>query len=848
MSAPHGSFTDFYNRFAYILSTQQFWQEAEKRTNYIPETIWPKAKITPYAFIDKSSEYHEDVASYVKYFILSDNLFQAGCIRKHTYWKHWSDKFPKEILFRLNLKHNGNAKLKSPEDASSAWLQHYYYQKEDKVFPARITSIENWHQEPTLLIIKTICGDCHHQFDVSFTHEAVKNRSTFLCPNCMAKIQFDKQEMKLKGENYFHNKLSEIPVHRDGKYPVEQVKQIFNLAERLKPLVLIKFGVFRVDGAHILGNTIFYEFHKRIGYTDPDSVDIIWTQHDWDPWNEFAFELNNRFIRHLHPIARAVAELLERDSIHHLERQILFPVYTALYYLTKEKMKVYRQVSSEFFNFTQEEIQQGKQALKNMGVPESGKYVCLSFRSSRFHQMFSINKYDRDHDKYNDASRHRNMSFENVRKVIEKLISKGYYVLLMGKEPPPEELDIRHELFIPYSSKYRTEFLDMYLFMHCHLNVGCGGAQAFTFSLCRDNTLLIDIPDIWLPEAVYPNTITIPKRIKWKNGNFLSLNEVLQTNPFANLVKGEELGLEMVDNNMEDIYEAIDEFVDIVEKNTPASPDIKEMMDAFYDLYHTSPFVYEIDHEGGRLASSFLKHYRHELLGDDHSQNNSSPPIQIINGNFPNNFSALPEVATWEYIKDLPQKKIYLSEIPDGMNQYDPWIGLSPAHSNKNHVHHALPNPLPLDENSVDSFLAEEILNKLNPNAIVPLIDHLFCLLKSGGLLRIAIPDYKCDLLYNRSQKDNMGNITFDPKGGGTPENPGTKWFPTYAKFKDILNQTQFHNSGTIEYLHYYDEDSSTVMHPIDYSLGFVERTPDHDPRVQNPKRPFSIVVDLRKN
>ena len=50
-----------------------------------------------------------------------------------------------------------------------------------------------------------------------------------------------------------------------------------------------------------------------------------------------------------------------------------------------------------------------------------------------------------------------------------------------------------------------------------------------------------------------------------------------------------------------------------------------------------------------------------------------------------------------------------------------------------------------------------------------------------------------------------------------------------------------------IQYHHYYDINGKSILNTIDYSKGFVSRTPDNDKRVQNPKRALSIVVDCYK-
>lgn len=66
-----------------------------------------------------------------------------------------------------------------------------------------------------------------------------------------------------------------------------------------------------------------------------------------------------------------------------------------------------------------------------------------------------------------------------------------------------------------------------------------------------------------------------------------------------------------------------------------------------------------------------------------------------------------------------------------------------------------------------------------------------------------------------------------------------------YDIFKSLLESTDFANDK-INYLHYYDSNIP-VTNKIDYSKGYISRTPDNDIRVQNPYKPMSIVVDCYK-
>jgi len=177
---------------------------------------------------------------------------------------------------------------------------------------------------------------------------------------------------------------------------------------------------------------------------------------------------------------------------------------------------------------------------------------------------------------------------------------------------------------------------------------------------------------------------------------------------------------------------------------------------------------------------------------------------------------------------------------------------LSLNKNNSTHILHDLINPIPLPDNSVDVYQSEDVFEHLPLNQLPAIINEIYRVLKPGGFLRLSMPDYRCDILKNRSLKDVNGNIIFDPLGGGQfvngqVINGGHLWFPTFETTTDLINQTNFFNYGTVNFLHYYNSQNQSITKPINYSVCYVRRTPDHDGRVQNPYRVMSIVVDLVK-
>ncbi|MDO3385439.1 class I SAM-dependent methyltransferase [Gilvimarinus sp. SDUM040013] len=198
----------------------------------------------------------------------------------------------------------------------------------------------------------------------------------------------------------------------------------------------------------------------------------------------------------------------------------------------------------------------------------------------------------------------------------------------------------------------------------------------------------------------------------------------------------------------------------------------------------------------------------------------------------------LKEEAIYLYAGDVPRNGLY-----------EKFVGLSLTQANSQHIKHDVTKRLPLKDCCVDIYQSEDVFEHIEPKKLITVIDEIYRVLKPGGIFRLSLPDYQCDILRNRTLKSKEGKLLFDPGGGGDFEdgkvvNGGHLWFPEYNSVKSILDRTLFKE---INFYHYYNEDGEAVTNTIDYSVGHVMRTPDHDERVRKPYRPMSIVVDCMK-
>ena len=205
--------------------------------------------------------------------------------------------------------------------------------------------------------------------------------------------------------------------------------------------------------------------------------------------------------------------------------------------------------------------------------------------------------------------------------------------------------------------------------------------------------------------------------------------------------------------------------------------------------------------------------------------------------------------ATWQ---SLTSDKLYAGHLFPALAQYPTHIGLTIGQADSRNIAHDIRLPMPIPDQSIAIYQAEDVFEHVPYPDIPAILEDIYRALRSGGLFRLSVPDYRCDVLRGRSVTNDAGDIVFDPGGGGRFEggrvvDGGHIWFPTIETVRSLFENSSFAHRGRVDYLHYTAPDGASVLKPIDYALGFVKRTPDNDPRVANPRRAMSIVVDAWK-
>jgi len=116
--------------------------------------------------------------------------------------------------------------------------------------------------------------------------------------------------------------------------------------------------------------------------------------------------------------------------------------------------------------FTKEEIEAGLTDMSAMGVPPEREIVCFHARDNAYLDLMIPGQAWRYHD-------YRDSDAQTYVPAMRELVERGYYTLRMGAvvEQPLVSDD---EGVIDYATKWRSDFLDIFLSAQCSFFVGCG--------------------------------------------------------------------------------------------------------------------------------------------------------------------------------------------------------------------------------------------------------------------------------------------------------------------------------------------------------------------------------------
>ena len=236
-----------------------------------------------------------------------------------------------------------------------------------------------------------------------------------------------------------------------------------------------------------------------------------------------------------------------------------------------------------YLSFTDEEEAMGKEAMRKMGIPDDAPFICFHNRDNTYLNTMYPKAEWRYHD-YRDSDIH------NYLPAMEEMTKRGYYALRMGAVVK-EKLITDNAQIIDYATRFRTDFMDIYLSAKCRFFIASAvGINAIPMIFRRPVLCVNYIPLEYLL-SWKSNCITIFKYLWMKNHNrFMTFREIIESGVGRILYTEdyEKKGLTPVENTPEEITFAVIEMDDMLNGNYQALEGDEELQISFWSLFKES--------------------------------------------------------------------------------------------------------------------------------------------------------------------------------------------------------------------------------------------------------------------
>jgi SAM-dependent methyltransferase len=189
------------------------------------------------------------------------------------------------------------------------------------------------------------------------------------------------------------------------------------------------------------------------------------------------------------------------------------------------------------------------------------------------------------------------------------------------------------------------------------------------------------------------------------------------------------------------------------------------------------------------------------------------------------------------------------------------FVGVGPDGSDARDIVSDPFGKLPLEDASMASVLSEDVFHYADRRLVPYVLNELHRVVRPGGMLRLAVPDYRSPYLRGRCLFGDAGQLLADaafgvevqmvdgavgPQVSRLDGRAQPSWFPDYEKVLEAILKSDWRGCAEIEFKQFWMSDGTNECRPLDDHPELpVRRTPPNDLRAGG--QPLSLVVDLRR-
>ena len=360
------------------------------------------------------------------------------------------------------------------------------------------------------------------------------------------------------------------------------------LIRAIRPIVLIRFvQLFSFRIGHFAANTEIYLCRRDAGMVSSKIIDLFC--HSPGVCNEQLKIMWNRSSLHIFSFVKLL--LVANRILPGGEKHVLdLKINTHEFNFDFDGL-IPR--SQPHIAFTEDEERLGREALQKMGITDGCTFVCF---------------YARDRKYLNNKPGHlRNSNIKNCLEAANELAKRDYFTLRMGSmvEEPLHSDDPK---IIDYATKYRSDFLDIYLCAKCRFFIGGSGGLVAVPVIFRKPRVIVN----WIPyeggPAYPPKDLFILKKM-WmkKERRFLTFREIFDKE-LGKCMSGkvfEQLGIDLIENTREEIKAVTIEMDERLKGSWRTTEEDEKLQKQFWDIYPNDRWPREALRS--RVGAEFLR-------------------------------------------------------------------------------------------------------------------------------------------------------------------------------------------------------------------------------------------------
>ena len=243
------------------------------------------------------------------------------------------------------------------------------------------------------------------------------------------------------------------------------------------------------------------------------------------------------------------------------------------YYSNRDLLGVFEKIDIQL-KLSEEENNLGKKILeRDFGIKDGDSFVCINVRDNAY-----------DGSKEDDF---RNSSLEKFETTILELVSRGYFVIRMGKKVN-YKLQMNHPRVIDYATNgLWSEFMDIYLATKCYFAISTGTGWDSLPMIYRRPILYVNLAQASHITSYYKQSITLFKNFYCQNKKrYMSLSEICNSKIFQS-VKGStflENNIICEENSEKEILDACIDMIEFLEGRKLTSKE-EELNKKFWEIY-----------------------------------------------------------------------------------------------------------------------------------------------------------------------------------------------------------------------------------------------------------------------